>query len=97
MVVDVWCRLSGSFDYLAEASASTDLHLVQISDEPITLHYSAGQQVMDARGLAACLQVTPCDDEDGETCAMKYLRETTAVSWGNDDLWGAKFVLFTLD
>ncbi|MBC6469393.1 hypothetical protein [Actinomadura alba] len=93
IVIDVNCWLSGSSDYLVEASASTDLHLVRISDEPIILHYRDGQQMVEARGLAGCLEIAACDYEDGETCAMKHLRKTTGVTFG-EDLWSAKFTPF---
>jgi hypothetical protein len=97
VVIDVDCRLSGTPDYLSEASAATDLHLVRVADQPVILHYREGRQVMGARGLAASLEVTPCDYEDGETCAMKHLHETTGLTFDDGSLWAAKFTLFTID
>jgi len=99
IVIDVSCRLSGNYGYLVEASASTDLHLVRIFDEPIILHYRDGEQMVAARGLAECLEIAPCDDgdyEDGETCAMKHFRATTGVTFGGEDMWGAKFTPYSL-
>lgn len=95
MVVDVDCRLSEVDDYLAEASASSELHLVRISDEPVILHYRDGRPVLEARGLAECLEVVPSDWEDGETCAMWYFREATGVAFGDDPWWEASFTPYS--
>jgi hypothetical protein len=96
VVIDVGCRLSGNVEYLVEASASTDLHLVRIADEPIALHYQGGRQVTGARGRVACLEIAPRDDRDGELCAMDVLAMRTGVAF-HEDLWKAKFTLFELD
>jgi hypothetical protein len=79
-------------DYLAEASASTDLHLVRICNDPIILHYREGQRLLKAEGLAECLEVAPDEHRDGENSAMRYLYEMTGLVFG-DDLWDAKFTL----
>jgi hypothetical protein len=94
VVIDVDCRLSGSPDYLAEASASTELQLVRIADAPVIVHYRDGRPVVEAHGLAACLDVAPCDYEDGETCAMSHLRATTGVHFGDDAMGDAKYTLY---
>jgi hypothetical protein len=49
------------------------MHLVRIADEPIVVHYRNGERVAQARGLAACLEIAPRDDRDGELCAMNVL------------------------
>lgn len=95
-VIDVACRLSANAGYLVEASAATDLHLVRIADEPIALHYHGGQQVTEAQGRSACLEIAPRDDRDGELCAMDILAARTGVPF-HEDLWKAKFTLFELD
>jgi hypothetical protein len=96
VVIDVACRMSENAIYLTEASASTDLHLVRIADEPIAIHYHDGQQVTAARGLAACLDIAPNDDDDGELCAQDLLTEHTGLTI-SDDLWDAEFTVFKLD
>ncbi|UAK36123.1 hypothetical protein K8O92_33375 (plasmid) [Nocardia asteroides] len=95
-VVDVACRLSGSVGYLVEASATTDLHLVRIADEPIAAHYRNGRQVREAQGRTACLELAPRDDRDGELCAMDLFAGSTGVDF-RQDLWSAEFTLFELD
>jgi hypothetical protein len=92
IVIDVACRMSGNSDYLAEASASTELHLVRIADRPIALHYGDGRPVTEMRGR----EMMRSQDDDGESCAMDHLHETTGVSFGRD-LREAKFTLFVLD
>ncbi|TDD86689.1 hypothetical protein E1293_09260 [Actinomadura darangshiensis] len=92
IVIDVACRLSGNHDYLAAASASTDLHLVRIADQPIALHYRGGQLMTEMRGG----EMLPDEDHDGESVAMDHLQENTGLSL-DEDLWGAKFTLFVLD
>lgn len=96
IVVDVASRLSGNAGHLAAASASTDLYLTRIADAPIALHYRAGRLAAETRGRAACLDLAPRDDGDGELCAMDILRQGTGVDF-REDLWGAEFTLFTLD
>ncbi|MGW1678004.1 hypothetical protein [Saccharopolyspora sp. NPDC002376] len=95
IVIDVACRMSGNFDYLVEASTSTDLHLVRIADQPIALHYRNGQPMTQMRGR----EMMPSEDYDGESCAMDHLHETTGVHFGEGlgGLWDAKFTLFVLD
>lgn len=97
IVIDVDWRLSQRTDYLAEASASTDLHLVRIFDEPIILHYRDGEPILEAEGLAACLEVAPDDFRDGERSAMQYLHENTGLALGGEHLWDAKFTLYLID
>ncbi|MGW3568293.1 hypothetical protein ACWDSL_31320 [Streptomyces sp. NPDC000941] len=97
VVIDAGCRLSGNYDYLDEASTSTDLHLVRIADKPIALHYRDGQQVLEATGSDAVPELTP--DDDGESWAMHALFKRTGVNFGEEDplgLWNAKFTLFTI-
>ncbi|WP_255954934.1 hypothetical protein [Streptomyces odontomachi] len=97
LVIDVDCRLSGHAGYLAEASESTELHLVRIAGspyDPVILHYRDGRPIVAAHDLAACLEIAPCDYEDGETVAMTYLRESTGVSFGGDEMFDAKYTLY---
>jgi hypothetical protein len=96
VVIDVRCQLSGHAGYLAEASASTDLHVVRVAGEPLALHYRDGRQVAAARGRDACLEIAPRDDRDGELCAMDILAGRTGVTWSRD-LWDAGFTLYRLD
>ena len=96
VVIDVACRMSGNAIYLTEASASTDLHLVRIADEPIAIRYHDGQQVAVVQGRAACLDIAPNDDDDGERCAMDLLAERTGLTIA-DHLWPAEFTVFALD
>jgi len=96
VVIDVGCRLSGHVGYLAEASASTDLHLVRVAGEPVALHYRDGRPVAETRGREACLEIAPRDDRDGELCAMDILARRTGVTW-SPDLWDASFTVYRLD
>jgi hypothetical protein len=97
IVIDTACVMSQDHFYLAEASASTDLFLVRIFDEPLALRYRNGRRTMEATGLEACLAIAPPDTiRDGESCAQSLLFEATGVSFGGEDLWNAKFTLFTL-
>ena len=96
VVIDVRCQLSGHPGYLAEASASTDLHAVRVAGEPLALHYRNGRPVAEAHGRDACLAIAPRDDRDGERCAMDILAGRTGVTW-SPDLWDATFTLYRLD
>lgn len=97
VVIDVVRRLSGSHDYLEEASTSTELHLVRIADEPVALHYRDGHEVPDVDRADGVAEFAPADD--GESWAMNRLFQTTGVNFGETaplGLWNAKFTLFTV-
>jgi len=85
--------LSAATDHLTRASASTDVHVVRIADDPLALHYHDGRLAAQARGLAACLRLAPRADRDGQLCAMDLLALQTGVMF-SQDLWDTSFTLF---
>jgi hypothetical protein len=87
--------MSGFEEYLCQASAGTELHLVRIAGDPIALYYRDGQQVSQARGRAACLDLAPRDDRDGELCAMDLLANRTGVNF-TQGLWDTQFTFIEL-
>ncbi|MGP3973098.1 hypothetical protein ACTWQF_03500 [Streptomyces sp. 8N114] len=96
VVIDVWHRLSGLPEFLAEASASTDLYLVRVDDTPAALHYRDGRQELAAEGSDACMELASRDFRDGETLAQVLLGKYTGLSFADDSLWSAKFTVFEL-
>jgi hypothetical protein len=95
IVVDVACRMSGFEEYLRDVSTGKELHLVRVTNDPIALHYRDGRQVALARGQAACLDLAPRSDRDGELCAMDLLAGRTGVRFAVD-LWDVPFTLVQL-
>lgn len=100
-VIDVLGRMAENDRFLADASASTDLHLVQITSNPIALHYRNGQAVAELNSR----EMEPDDDYDRESVAMAYLHDATGLTmYGSDedeslrdkDLGYAKYTLFVL-
>ncbi|GAA3870213.1 hypothetical protein [Streptomyces sedi] len=85
VVIDVEHRLSENAGHLRKASRATDVHLVRVDEvEPAALHYRAGTLVSEA---------VPESGEDGESWAMRTLRERTGIHFGEgpSGLWDVNF------
>jgi hypothetical protein len=98
VVIDVGCRLTESEDYVEEASAGRELHVVRIADAPVHVHYRDGEKLAERRGVrdcAAVLKGEAAKQNDGEQIAWSLLKAQTGLDLMGA-LFDAKYQLFVL-